>query len=82
MFQEEIEEQQRKQRATNTVADKVVIAVKAGKVMSKTALAWALTHVVHPGDCITLLAVLTSEKSGNADFQLLKNLLLLVTFLF
>ncbi|KAJ6404825.1 hypothetical protein OIU84_012906 [Salix udensis] len=32
--------------------------------MSKTALAWALTHVVHPGDCITLLAVFNSEKYG------------------
>uniref|UniRef100_A0A6N2MXU0 non-specific serine/threonine protein kinase n=1 Tax=Salix viminalis TaxID=40686 RepID=A0A6N2MXU0_SALVM len=64
MFQEKIEQQQSKQRATNTVADKVVIAVKAEKVMSKTALAWALTHVVHPGDCITLLAVFNSEKSG------------------
>ncbi|KAJ6391115.1 hypothetical protein OIU77_025168 [Salix suchowensis] len=64
MFQEKIEQKQSKQRATNTVADKVVIAVKAEKVMSKTALAWALTHVVHPGDCITLLAVFNSEKSG------------------
>jgi hypothetical protein len=59
-----------------------VIAVKAEKVMSKAALAWALTHVVHPGDCITLIAVFTNEKSGNTDSQLLKNLLLLSTFLF
>uniref|UniRef100_A0A6N2NKA6 Protein kinase domain-containing protein n=2 Tax=Salix viminalis TaxID=40686 RepID=A0A6N2NKA6_SALVM len=68
MFPANIEEQQsvnHHQRTTNTVpADKVVIAVKAEKVISKTALAWALTHVVHPGDGITLLAVSTKEKSG------------------
>lgn len=68
MFPEKIEQQQsvnHQQRTTNTVpADKVVIAVKAEKVISKTALAWALTHVVHPGDGITLLAVFTKEKSG------------------
>jgi interleukin-1 receptor-associated kinase 1 len=82
MFQEKTEQQQNQQRATNTVADQVVIAVKAEKVISKAALAWALTHVVHPGDCITLLAVFTNEKSGNTDSQLLKNFLLLSTFLF
>jgi interleukin-1 receptor-associated kinase 1 len=82
MFLEKTEQQQSQQRATNTVADQVVIAVKAEKVMSKAALAWALTHVVHPGDCITLIAVFTNEKSGNTDSQLLKNLLLLSTFLF
>ncbi|CAN4092790.1 unnamed protein product [Withania somnifera] len=43
--------------------DKVIVAVKAEKVITKTALAWALTHVVHPGDCITLLAVFSDEKS-------------------
>ncbi|KAJ6344606.1 hypothetical protein OIU76_006179 [Salix suchowensis] len=68
MFPAKIEQQQsvnHHQRTTNTVpADKVVIAVKAEKVISKTALAWALTHVVHPGDGITLLAVSTKEKSG------------------
>ncbi|KAJ6971808.1 hypothetical protein NC653_032371 [Populus alba x Populus x berolinensis] len=68
MFPAKIEQQQsvnHQQRTTNTVpADKVVIAVKAEKVISKTALAWALTHVVHPGDGITLLAVFTKEKSS------------------
>ncbi|XAR64086.1 Non-specific serine/threonine protein kinase [Bertholletia excelsa] len=43
--------------------EKVVVAVKAEKVISKNALAWALTHVVHPRDCITLLAVLFRPKS-------------------
>ena len=44
---------------------KVIVAVKAEKVISKTALAWALTHVVRPGDCITLLAVLSARKTGD-----------------
>ena len=42
----------------------VIVAVKAEKVITKTAMAWALTHVVHPGDCITLLAVFPEEKTG------------------
>ncbi|PQQ13565.1 inactive protein kinase isoform X1 [Prunus yedoensis var. nudiflora] len=46
-------------------ADKVIVAVKAEKVISKTALAWALTHVVHPGDCVTLLAVSSAVKTGS-----------------
>lgn len=45
--------------------DRVIVAVKAEKVIANTALAWALTHVVRPGDCITLLAVYPQEKTGN-----------------
>ena len=89
MFPAKIEQQQsvnHQQHTTNTVpADKVVIAVKAEKVISKTALAWALTHVVHPGDGITLLAVFTKEKSGNSGFSnadTLFSLLVLSTFFF
>ncbi|GMI91775.1 hypothetical protein like AT3G13690 [Hibiscus trionum] len=41
----------------------VVVAVKASKEIPKTALVWALTHVVQPGDCITLLIV-PSHCSG------------------
>ncbi|KAF9604139.1 hypothetical protein IFM89_002814 [Coptis chinensis] len=54
------------QYAERTTRDKVVVAVRAEKKeMSKTALAWALTHIVRPGDCITLLAVLSDDgKSG------------------
>ncbi|KAK0577102.1 hypothetical protein LWI29_027803 [Acer saccharum] len=52
-------------RATDTsTTERVVVAVRAEKVISKTALAWALTHVVHPGDGITLLAVFPAEKTG------------------
>ncbi|KAF7817542.1 inactive protein kinase [Senna tora] len=48
----------------STVFNKVLVAVKAERVISKTALAWALTHVVHSSDCITLLAVYCGEKTG------------------
>lgn len=44
--------------------DKVIVAVKAEKVIAKAALAWALTHVVRPGDCVTLLAVFFQERTG------------------
>ncbi|KFK38687.1 hypothetical protein AALP_AA3G147400 [Arabis alpina] len=44
--------------------NKVLVAVKASREISKTALVWALTHIVHPGDCITLLVVVTSQNSG------------------
>lgn len=52
------------QRAAAT-ADKVVVAVRAEKVVSKTALAWALTHVVQPGDGIVFLAVFSSKRTGS-----------------
>lgn len=44
--------------------EKVVVAVKVSKDISKTALEWALTHVVQPGDCITLLVVVPPHSSG------------------
>ncbi|XP_065880285.1 inactive protein kinase SELMODRAFT_444075-like [Euphorbia lathyris] len=50
-------------RSAFAEADKVIVAVKAEKVISKTALAWALTHVVHTGDCITLLAIFSNSKT-------------------
>lgn len=40
------------------------MAVKAEKVISNTALAWALTNIVHSSDSITLLAVYSTEKNG------------------
>ncbi|KAG2272073.1 hypothetical protein Bca4012_074353 [Brassica carinata] len=45
-------------------AEKVIVAVKASREIPKTALIWALTHVVQPGDCITLLVVVPSQNSG------------------
>ncbi|XP_068302517.1 inactive protein kinase SELMODRAFT_444075-like isoform X2 [Pyrus communis] len=51
-----------KQEKGSDDAEKVVVAVKALKEVPKTALVWALTHVVQPGDCITLLVVVPSQS--------------------
>lgn len=53
-----------KKEKGSDVAEKVVVAVKASKEVPRTALVWALTHVVQPGDCITLLVVVPSQSSG------------------
>ncbi|XXG57200.1 hypothetical protein AAC387_Pa03g4419 [Persea americana] len=53
-----------KQDKGSDLAEKVVVAVKASKEIPKTALLWALTHVVQPGDCITLLVVVPAQSSG------------------
>ncbi|KAG9440806.1 hypothetical protein H6P81_020971 [Aristolochia fimbriata] len=45
-------------------AQNVVVAVKGEREISRTALVWALTHVVRPGDSITLLAVLSDANRG------------------
>ncbi|KAK7335886.1 hypothetical protein VNO80_27999 [Phaseolus coccineus] len=60
------EEQQKrgKQEICSDDAEKVIVAVKASKEIPKTALVWSLTHVVQPGDCITLLVVVPSQSSG------------------
>ncbi|XP_074279277.1 inactive protein kinase SELMODRAFT_444075-like [Silene latifolia] len=42
----------------------VIVAVKAERTVSKDALKWALSHVVRPGDCISLLAVFPDRPSG------------------
>lgn len=56
-------------RSVGTMSsERVIVAVKAEKVITKTALAWALTHVVRPRDCITLLAVFPEEKPGKKMF--------------
>ncbi|CAH9090488.1 unnamed protein product [Cuscuta epithymum] len=51
-------------KGSDAVAEKVMVAVKASKEIPKSALLWALTHVVQPGDCITLLVVVPSNTSG------------------
>lgn len=43
---------------------KIVVAVRASKEIPRTALVWALTHVVRPGDGIFLLVVVPSHNSG------------------
>ncbi|KAL9143720.1 hypothetical protein ABFS82_14G252700 [Erythranthe guttata] len=61
-----------KHKTTNphggVTAEKVIVAVKAEKVISKAALAWALTHAARPGDCITLLAIFSEKKTGGRGF--------------
>ncbi|MCL7047493.1 hypothetical protein MKW94_028020 [Papaver nudicaule] len=50
---------------------KVVVAVRAAeKDISKTALTWALTNIVRPGDQITLLAVFSTETRGRKLWNL------------
>ncbi|KAE7999129.1 hypothetical protein FH972_003599 [Carpinus fangiana] len=58
------EQKRGKQEKGSDGEAKVVVAVKASKDIPKTALVWALTHVVQPGDCITLLVVVPSPSSG------------------
>ncbi|KAF3778703.1 Proline-rich receptor-like protein kinase [Nymphaea thermarum] len=53
-----------KQEKGLDVAEKVVVAVKASREIPKTALVWALSHVVQPGDCITFLVVVPAHGSG------------------
>ncbi|KAG8077253.1 hypothetical protein GUJ93_ZPchr0007g6262 [Zizania palustris] len=46
-------------------AEKVVVAVRAAtREISKTAIVWALTHVVQPGGSILLLVVIPAHSSG------------------
>ena len=44
------------------LSEKVFVAVKVEREVSKAAMVWALTHVVRPGDSITLLALLASRR--------------------
>lgn len=53
------------EKACRNMPENVIVAVKAEeKVVSKAALAWALTHVVHPGDSVILVAVFHGAKSS------------------
>lgn len=58
----------KQEKVGKDVDETVVVAVKASKEIPKTALVWALTHVVQPGDCITLLVVVSSHSSGSLFF--------------
>ncbi|RWR83181.1 inactive protein kinase-like protein isoform X2 [Cinnamomum micranthum f. kanehirae] len=44
--------------------ENVIVAVRADNEISRTALAWALAHVVRPGDSITILAVVPGQNRG------------------
>lgn len=52
------------EKGLDAAMEKVIVAVKAAKEVPKNALVWALTHVVQPGDSITLVVVLPSQSSG------------------
>lgn len=67
----------KQEKGSSDAAEKVVVAVKASKEIPKTALVWALTHVVQPGDCITLLVVVPEHGSGTYFLLLLVDFLLL-----
>ncbi|CAH1424389.1 unnamed protein product [Lactuca virosa] len=58
------EDKMKKLEKGSDAAEKVVVAVKASREIPKTALVWALTHVVQPGHCITLLVVMPTQTSG------------------
>jgi len=49
---------------TSSSSKVVIVAVKASKDISRTALVWALTHVVLPGDCIKLLVIIPQLSSS------------------
>ncbi|GLU22371.1 hypothetical protein SLE2022_384520 [Rubroshorea leprosula] len=51
----------KQEKGSKDGVEQVVVAVKASKEIPKTALVWALTHVVQPGCCITLLVVVPSH---------------------
>ncbi|XP_061368827.1 inactive protein kinase SELMODRAFT_444075-like [Gastrolobium bilobum] len=50
----------------------VVVAVKASKEISRTALVWALNHVAQPGDCIKMLVVIPAICSNTKIWGLPK----------
>lgn len=52
------------EKSLDAATEKVIVAVKAAKEVPRNALVWALTHVVHPGDSITLLVVVPAQSSG------------------
>ncbi|XP_023768903.2 inactive protein kinase SELMODRAFT_444075 isoform X1 [Lactuca sativa] len=58
------------EKSRRNLPENVIVAVKAEeKVVSKAALGWALTHVVHPGDCVILLAVYPGVKSSRKSWS-------------
>lgn len=60
----EVKKGKQEGKSSCDVAEKVMVAVKASNEIPKNALVWALTHVVQPGDYITLLVVVPSQNSG------------------
>ncbi|MED6107210.1 hypothetical protein PIB30_012048 [Stylosanthes scabra] len=54
----------KQEKGSDGTSEKVIVAVKASKEIPKAALVWSLTHVVQPGDCITLIVVVPSQSFG------------------
>ncbi|KAG8367258.1 hypothetical protein BUALT_Bualt16G0053800 [Buddleja alternifolia] len=46
----------------------VIVGVKACKEISKSALIWALTHIVQPGGCVMLLVVIPTHSSSKTHW--------------
>ncbi|GAB2222249.1 hypothetical protein Drorol1_Dr00013455 [Drosera rotundifolia] len=52
------------EKNTGKGSKKVLVAVKASKEIPKTALVWALSHVVQPGDCVNLIVLVPEQTPG------------------
>ncbi|XAR67178.1 Non-specific serine/threonine protein kinase [Bertholletia excelsa] len=52
-----------KEKGSNGAEKVVIVALKASKEIRRTALVWALNHVVQPGDCVKLLVVISAHSS-------------------
>ena len=60
--------EQSKVRDLNVEERQLLVAIKASGEIPRTAVVWALTHVVQPGDCLKLLViipVLSSSKQAS-----------------
>nr|GME21752.1 inactive protein kinase SELMODRAFT_444075-like isoform X1 [Ipomoea batatas] len=54
-----------KDRSLDVAKRVVLVCVKASREIPRAALAWTLTHVVQPGDCVKLLVVIPDHHSSN-----------------
>lgn len=61
----------RKNSGSDVKSSVVIVAIKASKEISRSALIWALTNVVQPGDCVRLLVVIPNYSSSNFSFLML-----------
>lgn len=52
-----------KDRSLDVAKRVVLVCVKASREIPRAALAWTLTHVVQPGDCVKLLVVIPDHHS-------------------
>lgn len=64
-FEMNMRQKSGKERGCDVGERVVLVAVKACKEIPRSALVWALTHVVQPGDCAKLLVVIPAHSSSN-----------------